>query len=150
MAFRTAEAEWKGNLTEGGGRVKVQSGTLDAPYDFRARTGDGKGTNPEELIGAAHAGCFTMQLSALLGKAGHTATRLHTMAKVHLEKQGEGFAIPRIELETEGVVVTQDGVTFRPARDDETGRALDNVGFVHVTDPDGNQWGVQQISSRGG
>ncbi len=102
MPFRTGEAEWSGNLTEGKGRVKVQSGTLDAPYDFRARIGDGKGTNPEELIAAAHAGCFTMQLSALLGNAGITATRLHTTAKVHLEKDGAGFAIPRIELETEG------------------------------------------------
>lgn len=113
MAYRTGEAEWKGNLLEGGGRVKVQSGTLDAPYDFRARTGDGKGTNPEELIGAAHAGCFTMQLSALLGAAGHTATRLHTVAKVHLEKQGAGFAIPKIELELDGVVPGLDAAGFQ-------------------------------------
>ena len=104
MAYRTAEAVWSGNLTEGKGNIKVQSGTLDAPYDFRARTADGQGTNPEELIGAAHAGCFTMQLSALLGAAGFTATRLKTVAKVHLEKQGAGFAIPRIELELEGSV----------------------------------------------
>jgi osmotically inducible protein OsmC len=104
MAFRTAEAQWKGNLTEGKGHIKVQSGTLDAPYDFRARTADGKGTNPEELIGAAHAGCFTMQLSALLGGAGFTASSLRTTAKVHLEKQGAGFAIPKIELELEGSV----------------------------------------------
>lgn len=104
MAYRTGEAEWKGNLTEGGGRVKVQSGTLDAPYDFRARTADGKGTNPEELIAAAHAGCFAMQLSAMLGGAGHPPERLHAVAKVHLEKQATGFAIPRIELELEGTV----------------------------------------------
>lgn len=113
MAFRTADAEWKGNLTEGKGHIKVQSGTLDAPYDFRARTGDGQGTNPEELIGAAHAGCFTMQLSALLGAAGVTAERLHTTAKVHLEKQGAGFAIPRIELELEGVVPGLDAAGFQ-------------------------------------
>ena len=94
MAARTAEAQWSGNLTEGKGHIKVQSGTLDAPYDFRARTGDGKGTNPEELIGAAHAGCFTMQLSALIGAAGFTAESLRTVAKVHLEKDGPGFAIP--------------------------------------------------------
>jgi osmotically inducible protein OsmC len=104
MPFRTAAAEWSGNLTEGKGHITVQSGTLDAPYDFRARTADGKGTNPEELIGAAHAGCFTMQLSALLGAAGFAATKLRTTAKVHLEKQGAGFAIPRIELELEGAV----------------------------------------------
>ena len=113
MAFRTAEAEWTGNLTEGKGHIKVQSGTLDAPYDFRARTADGKGTNPEELIGAAHAGCFTMQLSALLGAAGFTATRLRTSAKVHLEKQGAGFAIPRIELELEGTVPGLDAAAFQ-------------------------------------
>jgi osmotically inducible protein OsmC len=113
MPYRTAEAEWTGNLTEGKGNVKVQSGTLDAPYDFRGRTGDGQGTNPEELIGAAHAGCFTMQLSALLGKAGFTPDRLHTSAKVHLEKQGEGFAITLIELETRGRVPGLDAEGFR-------------------------------------
>lgn len=113
MAYRTADAEWKGNLTEGKGHIKVQSGTLDAPYDFRARTADGKGTNPEELIGAAHAGCFTMQLSALLGKEGFSATRLHTTAKVHLEKDGAGFAIPKIELETEGTVPGLDAAGFQ-------------------------------------
>lgn len=112
MAFRTAEAQWKGNLLEGKGHIKVQSGTLDATYDFRARTADGKGTNPEELIGAAHAGCFTMQLSALLGAAGFTAENLHTTAKVHLEKQGEGFAIPRIELELTGKVPGLDAAGF--------------------------------------
>lgn len=113
MPARTAEAEWKGSLTEGAGRIKVQSATLDAPYDFRARTGDGKGTNPEELIGAAHAGCFAMQLSALLGKAGFTPERLHATARVHLEKQGEGFAIPRIELEPEGSVPGLDAAAFQ-------------------------------------
>lgn len=104
MAARTATAQWTGNLTEGKGHIKVQSGTLDAPYDFRARTADGKGTNPEELIGAAHAGCFTMQLAALLGKAGHTAERLHTAATVHIEQKDGAFVIPKIELALEGKV----------------------------------------------
>jgi len=113
MAFRTAEAQWKGNLTEGAGNIKVQSGTLDAPYDFRARIGDGKGTNPEELIAAAHAGCFTMQLSALLGAAGFTPAMLRTTAKVHLEKQGPGFVIPRIELELVGNVPGLDAAGFQ-------------------------------------
>lgn len=90
----------------------MQSGTLDAPYDFRARTADGQGANPEELIAAAHAGCFTMQLSALLGKAGFTPTRLRTTARVYLEKQGQGFAIPKIELETEGTVPNLDAAGF--------------------------------------
>jgi osmotically inducible protein OsmC len=113
MPARTAEAEWTGNLMEGKGHIKVQSGTLDAPYDFRARAGDGKGTNPEELIAAAHAGCFTMQLSALLGAAGFTADRLHTTARVHLEKQGPGFVIPKIELELDGKVPGLDAATFQ-------------------------------------
>ncbi|CAG0971161.1 Peroxiredoxin OsmC [Phycisphaerales bacterium] len=113
MPARTATAEWKGNLTEGTGRIKVQSGTFEAPYDFRGRTADGKGTNPEELIGAAHAGCFTMQLSALLGKAGFTPTRLQTTAKVHLEKVETGFAIPKIELELEGSVPGIDAAAFQ-------------------------------------
>lgn len=104
MPFRTAQAQWSGNLTEGKGHITVQSKTLDAPYDFRARTADGKGTNPEELIGAAHAGCFTMQLSAMLGAAGYTADSLKTTAKVHLEKEGAGFGIPLIELALEGRV----------------------------------------------
>jgi len=112
MPARTAHAEWKGSLLEGAGRIKVQSSTLDAPYDFRARTGDGKGTNPEELIGAAHAGCFAMQLAAILGKAGFTPERLSATAGVHLEKQGEGFAISRIELELEGKVPGLDAAAF--------------------------------------
>lgn len=112
MPARTAQAEWKGNLTEGKGHIKVQSATLDAPYDFRARTADGKGTNPEELIGAAHAGCFTMQLSALLGAAGFNNPTLKTTAKVHLEKDGPGFAIPLIELELEGSVPGLDAAGF--------------------------------------
>lgn len=113
MAQRTAEAQWTGSITEGKGRVKVESGAFDAPYDFRGRTGEGAGTNPEELIGAAHAGCFTMQLSALLGKAGFTPDRLHTTARVHFEKQGEGFAIPKIELTTEGSAPGLDEATFQ-------------------------------------
>lgn len=113
MPARTAEAEWKGNLTEGKGKIKVQSGSFDIPYDFRARTADGKGTNPEELIAAAHAGCFSMQLSAMLSGAGKTPERIRTTAKVYLEKQGEGFAIPKIELETEATVPGMDNAAFQ-------------------------------------
>jgi len=113
MPARTAQAQWSGNLTEGKGHIKVQSGTLDAPYDFHARTGDAKGTNPEELIAAAHAGCFTMQLSALLAAAGFTAESLSTTAKVHLEKDGPGFSIPKIELELTGKVPGLDAAAFR-------------------------------------
>ncbi|MCC6662071.1 MAG: OsmC family peroxiredoxin [Phycisphaerales bacterium] len=120
MPARTATAEWKGGLMTGAGRVKVQSGAVDAPYDFRGRTADGQGgqgTNPEELVGAAHAGCFTMQLSALLEKAGFTATMLRTTARVYFEKSGEGFAIPRIELETEGSVPGIDAGAFQKQAD---------------------------------
>ncbi|MDX2115215.1 MAG: OsmC family protein [Planctomycetota bacterium] len=113
MAARTGTAEWSGNLTEGKGRLKVQSATLDAPYDFRARAADGQGTNPEELIAAAHAGCFIMQLSAILGNAGFTATRLFATAKVHLEKQDAGFVIPLIELSLEGSVPGLDASQFK-------------------------------------
>jgi osmotically inducible protein OsmC len=113
MPYRTAEAQWSGNLTEGKGHITVQSKTLDASYDFRARTADGKGTNPEELIGAAHAGCFTMQLSALLGAAGFTAEKLTTTAKVHLEKDGPGFSIPLIELALEGKVPGMSAADFQ-------------------------------------
>lgn len=112
MPARTATAVWSGSLTEGKGHITAQSKTLDAPYDFRARTADGKGTNPEELIAAAHAGCFTMQLSALIGGAGHTASRLQTLTKVHFEKDGAGFAIPLIELELEGSVPGMDAAKF--------------------------------------
>lgn len=113
MPARTAQAEWSGNLTEGKGHIKVQSGTLDAAYDFRARAGDGKGTNPEELIAAAHAGCFAMQLSALLGNAGFTAEKLTATARVHLEKEGAGFAIPKVELELTGKVPGMDAAAFQ-------------------------------------
>lgn len=113
MPARTAEAHWSGNLNEGKGRIKVESGTLDAPYSFAARAGDAKGTNPEELIAAAHAGCFAMQLSALLANAGHPAENLHATARVHLEKQDAGFAIPRIELVLTGRAPGMSDAAFR-------------------------------------
>jgi len=104
MAVRSAEAEWKGSLREGAGRMKLGSGAFEGSYSFPSRFESGAGTNPEELIGAAHAGCYSMALSAGLGKAGFTPTRIHTVARVHLEKVGEGFGITRIELETEAEV----------------------------------------------
>ena len=100
---RTATAVWKGNLREGTGTLDTQSGALTShPYSFKARFEDenGKsGTNPEELLGAAHAGCFTMQLSHLLAEAGHPADRLETVATVSVEpKDGGGFEITRSAL----------------------------------------------------
>ena len=94
MPIRKAEAEWKGNLTEGSGRLKVGSGAFNGPYSFKSRLEEGQSaTNPEELIGAAHAGCFTMALAAQLSGAGIAPTRIHTGAKVRLEKVGEAFSI---------------------------------------------------------
>lgn len=113
MATRAAEAEWKGNLLQGQGTMKLGSGAYEGPYSFASRFENGKGTNPEELIGAAHAGCFSMALAAGLSKAGFKPTRIHTNAKVHLEKVGEAFAITRIELVTEAQIPDIDDKTFQ-------------------------------------
>ena len=114
MPTRKAEAEWKGNLAEGSGRLKVESGAFDVPYSFKSRFEEGQSaTNPEELIGAAHAGCFTMALTAQLSRQRITPTRIHTEAKVHLEKVGESFAITQIELQTEAEVPGLDDATFQ-------------------------------------
>src|SRR6266436_8271852 len=104
MAKRTASAVWEGTLREGKGTVKLGSGAFEGAYSFASRFEEGKGTNPEELIGAAHAGCFSMALSAGLGRAGFTPKRIETSARVHLEKVGEAFRITRIELKTEAAV----------------------------------------------
>jgi osmotically inducible protein OsmC len=105
MPTRKAEAEWKGNLAEGSGRLKVESGAFEGPYSFKSRFEEGQSaTNPEELIGAAHAGCFTMGLVAQLARAGFTARRIHTGAKVKLEPLGEGPYITLIELELEAEI----------------------------------------------
>ena len=113
MAARQATAEWQGNLMEGTGHMRLGSGAFDGAYDFRSRFGEGAGTNPEELIGAAHAGCFSMALSGILTNAGHPPQSVRTTAKVHLEKQVEGFAITRIELDTDAVVPGLDDAAFQ-------------------------------------
>jgi len=113
MPARKAEAEWKGNLREGKGRLKVGSGAFDLPYSFRDRFEDGKGTNPEELIGAAHAGCFSMALTADLTAANHPPDRIHTTATVTIDREGQGFAITKIELQTEGTVPGIDAAEFQ-------------------------------------
>jgi osmotically inducible protein OsmC len=114
MPTRKAEAEWKGNLVEGSGRLKVGSGAFDGPYSFKSRFEEGQSvTNPEELIGAAHAGCFTMALTAQLSRAGITPIRIHTSAKVKLEKIGEGFSITMIDLEAEADIPSVDAATFQ-------------------------------------
>jgi len=118
MPGRTAEAEWKGSLREGKGTMKLGSGAYEGPYSFASRFESGTGTNPEELIGAAHAGCYSMALSAGLGQGGFTPTRIHTTARVHLEKVGAGFGITRIELTTEAQIPGIDAATFTRYADD--------------------------------
>src|SRR3954451_4242980 len=117
MPTRTASATWNGTLKEGNGNFKGSSGNLSSNYSFGTRFESAPGTNPEELIGAAHAGCFSMALSAGLGKAGFTPKRVHTTAKVHLEKVGEGFKITRIQLQTEAEIPGIDEKTFREQAD---------------------------------
>lgn len=109
MAVRNAEAVWQGTLREGAGTVKLGSGVYEGPYTYVSRFEDGPGTNPEELIGAAHAGCYSMFLSAVLSRNGFTPTRVHTTAKVHLEA---GPTITKIELECEATVPNIDEKTF--------------------------------------
>jgi len=104
MPTRKAEAEWNGTIREGKGTIKVESGAFTVPYSFGTRFENEKGSNPEELIGAAHAGCFSMALSGGLTKAGLKPTRIRTKAAVTIEKVGEGFGITKIELDCEATV----------------------------------------------
>ena len=101
MPKRTAEAQWEGSLQDGKGTMRFGSGAFEGQYSFASRFEEGSGTNPEELIGAAHAGCFSMALSAGLGRAGFTPERVSTTATVNLEKGDAGFRISRIDLTTE-------------------------------------------------
>jgi lipoyl-dependent peroxiredoxin len=110
MAVAKAQAKWTGTLKEGQGSVKGGNGFFEAPFTFVSRfQGDSKGTNPEELIGAAHAGCFSMFLAAQLTNAGHAPTSIDTTATVHL---GEGPTVTKIELETVAVVPGIDSALF--------------------------------------
>ncbi|HET7489063.1 MAG TPA: OsmC family protein [Acidimicrobiales bacterium] len=105
MPTRTAEAQWDGLLKDGSGTMRFGSGVFEGAYTFDSRFVDeGGATNPEELIAAAAAGCFSMALSADLGNAGHDVRRVHTTAEVHLEKTGGGFSITGIDLRTEAEV----------------------------------------------
>lgn len=113
MPIRTAEAEWKGTITEGIGSMKLGSGAFEGAYSFRSRMENGVGTNPEELIGAAHAGCFSMALSAQLTRAGINPTHIHTAAQVRFDKVEGGFAITKIELATEVEAPGLDDATLQ-------------------------------------
>ena len=110
---RTAQASWQGDLAAGGGRIGVGSGAYEGPFTLRARVEDvERSTNPEELIGAANAGCFTMSLANLLTESGHPPADLRTTAKVRLEQLDTGFAITNIALDTVGDVPGVNADTF--------------------------------------
>ena len=112
--IKKGSAVWKGSLKEGGGTISTETGVLkNAPYGFKARFEDGPGTNPEELIGAAHAACFSMALSLGLGNAGFTADSIQTEAAVRLEKVGDGFAITHSDLVCVAKIPRIDDRTFQ-------------------------------------
>jgi osmotically inducible protein OsmC len=108
MPTRSAQAEWKGDLPSGDGRMAFGGGAFEGQYSYGSRFEEGAGTNPEELIAAAHAGCFSMQFAGLLSQAGHVPDSVETTARVHLDKDEGGFSITRSELASEAKV---DGVS---------------------------------------
>ena len=113
MPVRTAEARWQRSLQDGSGTMRLGSGAFEGSYSFKSRMEDGPGTNPEELIGAAHAGCFTMALSLILGEAKLTAEHMETKADVTLEKQSDGFAITAVHLILKAKVPGADDAKFQ-------------------------------------
>ena len=137
MAVQSASAEWNGSLKQGSGKMRVGTGAVEGPYTFASRFENGKGTNPEELIGAAHAGCFSMALSAALDRAGHTPTSIKTSAKVHLGATDAGPTITQIDLDVEGVVPGIDQAKFQEFAEGAkkgcvVSRALSGVSTVNL------------------
>ena len=118
MPVRSAKARWDGSLKDGKGTMRTGSGAYEGSYSFGSRFEEAPGTNPEELIAAAHAGCFSMALSAGLGREGYNPASVETSARAHLEKGDAGFAITRIELSTEAVVPDIDDAAFQAAAAD--------------------------------
>ncbi len=113
MAIRFADAEWKGDLKEGSGKMRLGTGAYEGSYTFKSRFEEGPGTNPEELIAAAHAGCFTMAFSSGLARAGFTPTLMKTHAEVVMEKVENRDTITKIRLNTEGQVPGIDEKQFQ-------------------------------------
>src|SRR5947208_17128303 len=113
MATRTGSAVWEGTLKQGKGTTKLGSGAFEGPYSFSSRFEEGKGTNPEEMIGAAEAACYSMTLSAHWEQAGHPAKRISTMSTVKLEMVGGGPKFTTIELHTEAYVPCTDAAKFK-------------------------------------
>jgi osmotically inducible protein OsmC len=118
MPIRNATAVWHGNLFEGKGDMKFGGGAFEGQYSFKSRFEEGTGTNPEELIGAAHAGCFSMAFSATLANNGFKPEMVQTRANVHLDKVGEGFSITTIELNTEAEVPDIEEDKFQELAED--------------------------------
>jgi osmotically inducible protein OsmC len=118
MAIRTASARWQGTLTEGTGTMRTGKGGLSSPYSFQSRFEEGEGSNPEELIGAAHAGCYSMALSGTLVKAGFTPTDITTTANVHLDRVDGKPTVTRIELDTVATVAGIDEALFATLADE--------------------------------
>jgi len=135
MPTRTADARYEGLGKDGRGRLSTQSGVIDAaPYGFGTRFGDEKGTNPEELLAAAHAGCFTMALAFGLAEGGHSAGTLETRGAVTVDKQGDGFAITRSALTLTGRVEGLDEAEFRRfAEEAKAGCPLSKVLNCEIT-----------------
>jgi osmotically inducible protein OsmC len=104
MPIRTGSGVWEGDLKSGKGTVKFGNGAFEAPYSFTSRFEDGRGTNPEELIATAHAGCFSMAFANVMSQGGHVPTRVSTTAKLHFDKVEAGFRITKVELNTEASV----------------------------------------------
>ena len=113
MPKRQADARWDGSLQDGHGTMRLATGSFEGPYSFQSRFEEGEGTNPEELIAGAHAGCFSMALSGELGRAGHAAESVETTATVHIDKVPDGFAITRIELDTRARVPGIEDAEFQ-------------------------------------
>jgi osmotically inducible protein OsmC len=115
MPTRRADAEWTGDGPNGQGKMRLGSGAFEGSYGFKSRMEDGPGTNPEELLGAAHAGCFSMALAFALTKGGTPPEHIHTKAEVHFGPKDGGFAISRIDLHTEAKVSGVDAAQFEKA-----------------------------------
>ena len=115
MAIRSAKAEWSGSITEGKGTMALGSGAWQGPYSFQSRFEEAPGTNPEELIAAAHAGCFSMALSGQLGNAGMTARSIQTKATLTLEKTDAGFTITAVHLDVSAAIPGADAASFAKA-----------------------------------
>jgi|SRR5918994_602287 osmotically inducible protein OsmC len=112
MPIHRAEAAWHGTFADGEGTMRLGSGAFEGAYSYRSRMEEGPGTNPEELLGAAHAGCFSMSLARRLSADGYPPERIHTEARVHFGRAGEGYAISRIDLRTEAEVPGVDEELF--------------------------------------